>query len=183
VTASDNFGNTSDPASWAWTVVPYLTFEWTTDGAAAGWTGGVPGSSITLVVGSDSPNTFGQFTLHNFEGMAVGDLAEPTFTSDAYLGAVREEIDFDNGDYVFGYPSVAGFDPSWQLVCNGGCSGDDGFMSWGDVQTVEGNLDATVAAALVEADGGAPDGTTFVISAFTFDGYSLSDFTNHWHNG
>ena len=34
-----------------------------------------------------------------------------------------------------------------------------------------------------EPDGGVPDGTTFVISAFTFDGYSLSDFTNHWHNG
>ncbi len=185
VTASDNFGNTSDPASWAWTVVPYLTFEWTTDGAAAGWTDDVPGSSITLVVGSDSPNTYGQFTLHNFEGIAIGDLAEPSFTTDAYSGGVpREEIDFSNGDYVFGYPSQAGIDPdSWQLVCNGGCVGDDGFMSWADVQTLEGNLNATVAAALVEADGGVPDGSTFKISAFTFDGFNLSDFTSHWHNG
>jgi hypothetical protein len=185
VTASDNYGNTSDPDSFTWTVVPYLTFEWTDDGAAAGWTDGVPGSSITLVVGADSANTFGQFTLHNFENIAIGDLAEPTFTTDAYSGgAPREEIDFSNGDYVFGYPSQAGFGTdSWQLVCNGGCVGDDGFMSWGDVQTVEGNLDATVAAALVEADGGVPDGSTFVISDFTFDGYDLSDFTNHWHNG
>jgi hypothetical protein len=185
VTASDNFGNTSDPASFSWTVVPYLTFEWTADGAAAGWTGGVPGSSITLKVGSVSATTFGQFTLHNFEGIAIGDLAEPTFTTDAYSGGVpREEIDFNNGDYVFGYPSQAGFDPdSWQLVCDGGCVGDDGFMSWGGVQTVEGNLDATVAAALVEADGGVPSGSTYVISAFTFDDYNLSSFTNHWHNG
>jgi hypothetical protein len=187
VTASDNFGNTSAAAPFAWTVVPYLTFEWTNDGASAGWTGGVPGPdpSITLVVGSDSPNTFGQFTLHNFEGIAIGELAEPSFTTDAYSGGVpREEIDFSNGDYVFGYPAQAGFGTdSWQLVCNGGCSGDDGFMSWGDVQTVEGNLDATVAAALVEADGGVPDGSPFVISAFTFDGFDLSDFTNHWHNG
>ena len=61
--------------------------------------------------------------------------------------------------------------------------GDDGFMSWGGVQTVEGNLDATVDAALVEADGGVPDGSTFVVSDFTFDGYDLIDFTNHWYNG
>jgi hypothetical protein len=40
-----------------------------------------------------------------------------------------------------------------------------------------------VAAALVEADGGVPNGSTYVISAFTFDGYNLSSFTNHWHNG
>jgi hypothetical protein len=185
VTASDNFGNTSDAASFGWTVVPYLTFEWTDDGAAAGWTGGVPGSSITLTVGSLSATTFGQFSLHNFEGIAIGDLAEPTFTTNAYSGGVpREEIDFSNGDYVFGYPSQAGDGAdSWQLVCDGGCVGDDGFMSWGDVQTVEGNLDATVAAALVEADGGVPDGSTYVISDFTFGGFDLSDFTNHWHNG
>jgi hypothetical protein len=54
-------------------------------------------------------------------------------------------------------------------------------MTWGGIQTAEAGT--TVTAALVEADGGVPDGTTFVISAFTFDGYNLSDFTNHWHNG
>jgi hypothetical protein len=177
--------NESGTDSFTWTIVPYLTFEWTDDGAAAGWTGGVPGSSITLTVGSDSPNTFGQFTLHNFEGIAIGDLAEPSFATDAYSGGVpREEIDFSNGDYVFGYPSQAGDGTdSWQLVCSGGCVGDDGFMSWGGVQTVEGDLGATVAAALVEADGGVPEGSTFVISAFTFDGFTLSSFTSHWHNG
>jgi hypothetical protein len=181
VTASDNFGNTSDPASFAWTVVPYLTFEATADGASAGWTDDVPGSSITLKVGSVPATTFGQFTLHNFEGIAIDDLAEPTFMTGTYSGgAPREEIDFSNGDYVFGYPSQAGFGTdSWQLVCDGGCV-TGGFMSWADVQAAE-PADTTVVAALVEADGGVPDGTTFVISAFTFDGYSLSDFTDHWH--
>jgi hypothetical protein len=183
VTASDNFGHTSDAASWAWTVVPYLTFEATDDGASAGWTGGVPGSSITLVVGSDSPNTFGQFTLHNFEGIAIDDLDEPSFTTGTYSGgAPREEVDFSDGNYAFGYPSQAGFAPaSWELVqCTPDCA-SAGFMTWGGIQTAEAGT--TVTAALVEADGGVPDGTTFVISAFTFDGYNLSDFTNHWHNG
>jgi hypothetical protein len=185
VKAVDNTPSHNESAtdSFTWTIVPYLTFEATADGASAGWTGDVPGSSITLKVGSVSATTFGQFTLHNFEGIAIGDLDEPTFTTDAYSGgAPREEIDFSNGDYVFGYPSQAGFGTdSWQLVCDGGCV-TGGFMSWADVQAAE-PADTTVAAALVEADGGVPDGTTFVISAFAFDGYSLSDFTNHWHNG
>jgi hypothetical protein len=181
VTASDNFGHTSDAASFSWTVVPYLTFEATDDGATAGWTGGVPGSSITLVVGPDSPNTFAQFSLHNFEGIAVSGLAEPTFTTDAYSGGnPRYEVDFSDGNYAFGYPSQAGFGTaSWELVdCSSGCV-SQGLMTWPNVQTAEST--ATVAAALIEVDGGVPDGTTFVISAFTFDGYSLSDFTDHWY--
>jgi hypothetical protein len=181
VTASDNYGNTSDPDSFTWTVVPYLTFEATDDGASAGWTGGVPGSSITLVVGSDSPNTFAQFTLHNFEGIALENLDEPTFTTDAYSGgSPREEIDFSDGNYAFGYPSQAGYgSASWELVqCTPTC-GSAGFMTWADIQNAE--TGATVDAALIEADGGVPDGTTFVIGDFSFDTYNLAFFGNHWH--
>jgi hypothetical protein len=52
VTASDFFGNTSDPDSFAWTIVPYLTFEATADGASAGWSGTPGESPISLIVWS-----------------------------------------------------------------------------------------------------------------------------------
>ena len=180
VTASDNFGNTSDPASFGWTVVPYLTFEATSDGASAGWSGTPGASPITLIVGSD-PGTYGQFTLHNFEGIAIGDLsAEPTFTTDTFLGgAPRYEIDLDNGDYLFGYPSNAPYGRSWDLNCGHVPCTPMAQVPWGDVQTAEST--ATITDVLVEADW--PPGViaTYNIGAFNFDGYVLSDFGNHWH--
>jgi hypothetical protein len=181
VTASDNFGNTSDPASFGWTVVPYLTFEWTDDGASAGWTGGVPGSSIDLKVGSVSSTTFAQFTLHNFEGITVGDLPEePTFTTDIWSGgSPRYEIDLDNGDYLFGYPSNAPFGRSWDVNCGSITCVPMAQVPWSDVLTAEGS--AAITDVLIEADGGQSDGTTDVISAFNFDLYDLNDFTNHYH--
>jgi hypothetical protein len=173
--------NESDTDSFTWTIVPYLTFEATDDGASAGWSGNVPGSSIDLTVGSDAPNTFAQFTLHNFEGIAIGDLpAEPTFTTDTFSGgSPRYEIDLDNGDYLFGYPSNAPFGRSWDVNCGHvGCV-PMAQVPWGDVQTAEGT--AKVTDVLVEADGGQSDGTTDVITDFNFDGYDLSFFGNHFH--
>jgi hypothetical protein len=166
-------------AEYDWTVVPYLTFEWTDDGASAGWTGGVPGSSIDLTVGSD-PGTYGQFTLHNFEGIAIADLpAEPTFDTDTFLGgAPRYEIDLDNGDYLFGYPSNAPYGRSWDLNCgHGGCT-PMAQVPWGDIQTAEGS--ATVTDVLVEADFPPGVSATYNISDFNFDGYDLSFFGNHF---
>jgi hypothetical protein len=182
VTASDNFGNTSDPASFSWTVVPYLTFDVDPDGtgASAGWQGD-PGSPIELTVGSPSETTYAQITLHNFEGIAVSGLGEPTFTTGTYSGgSPRYEVDFSDGNYAFGFPSQAGYgSASWELVqCTPSC-GSAGFMTWGGIQAAEAGT--TVTAALIEADGGVPDGTTFVITGFTFDGYSLSDFAGHFH--
>jgi hypothetical protein len=182
VTASDNFGNTSAAAPFAWTVVPFLTFDVDPDGtgASAGWQGD-PGSSIELTVGSPPETTYAQITLHNFEGIALSGLAEPTFTTLTYSGGnPRYEVDFSDGNYAFGYPSQAGYgSASWERVqCTPDCA-SAGFMTWGDIKTAEAGT--TVAAALIEVDGGVPYGTTFVISDFTFDGFDLSDFTNHWH--
>jgi hypothetical protein len=179
VTVSDQHGNTSDPASFTWTIVPYLTFEQFGTGSSAGWTGNVPGSSITLVVGTD-PESYGQFTLHNFEGIAIGDLpAEPTFTTDVYHGAPRYEIDLDDGHYLFGYPPEAGFGSnSWDVNCGDdlGCTPMP-FVTWDDVKAAEGS--ATVTDVLIEADSNAGD--TYHISNFSFDDYVLNDFTNHFH--
>jgi hypothetical protein len=172
--------NESSTDSFTWTIVPYLTFEATTDGASAGWTGGVPGSSIDLKVGSDS-GTYAQFTLHNFEGIAVSGLAEPTFAANTYVGgSPRYEIDFSDGNYVFGYPPVAGFPAPWTLItgCPDNCTTSD-FESWTAVQTAEGS--ATVTAALIQADFGLSPGDTYTLTGFTFDGYDLSDFSNHYH--
>jgi hypothetical protein len=183
VKAVDNTPSHNESAadSFTWTIVPYLTFEATEDGASAGWSGNVPGSSIDLTVGSDAPNTFAQFTLHNFEGIAIGDLpAEPTFTTDTFSGgSPRYEIDLDNGDYLFGYPSNAPFGRSWDVNCGHvGCV-PMAQVPWGDVQTAEGS--ATITDVLIEADGGQSDGTTDVITDFNFDGYDLSFFGNHFH--
>jgi hypothetical protein len=178
VTATDNFGHTSDPASFSWTVVPYLTFEATADGASAGWTGNVPGSSISLTLGSDSPSTFAQITLHNFEGIPLSDLVDsPSFSTNNYAaGSPRYVIDLSNGDSLWGYPPNSGLngtDFAWAI--NNGNS----YLPWSDVQTAEAST--TIEDAVVVADGDQSPGTTDVISALSFDGYSLSDFTNHWH--
>jgi hypothetical protein len=173
VTASDNFGHTSAAASWAWTVVPYLTFEQFGTGSSAGWSD-TPGSPIKLIVGTD-PESYGQFTLHNFEGIKISDLPEPMFHTDFYFGAPRYEIDLDNGDYLFGYPPEAGLSGSWDINCDhAGCAP---FVSWADVLSVEGS--ATVTDVLIEADSN--PGDTYHISSFSFDGYVLDDFTNHFH--
>jgi hypothetical protein len=179
VKAVDNFQNESGTDSFTWTIVPYLTFEQSGTGSSAGWSG-TPGTQpITLVVGTDS-GSYGQFTLHNFEGIAIGDLQEPTFNTDVYHGAPRYEIDLDNGDYLFGYPPEAGFGSnSWDINCGGSnlsCT-PMAFVPWADVQTAEGS--AKVTDVLIEADSN--PGDTYNISAFNFDGFNLSFFGNHWH--
>jgi hypothetical protein len=180
VTASDNFGNTSDPDSFNWTVVPFLTFEATDDGASAGWSDTPGASPIKLIVGNNS-GTYAQFTLHNFEGIAIGDLsAEPTFTTDTFLGgAPRYEIDLDNGDYLFGYPSNAPYGRSWDLNCGHVPCTPMAQVPWNDVKAAEST--ATMTDVLVEADFPPGVNATYNISDFSFDGYNLSFFGNHWH--
>jgi hypothetical protein len=180
VRAIDAGNNRSDADSFTWTIVPYLTFEATSDGASAGWSGTPGASPITLIVGSD-PGTYGQFTLHNFERIAIGDLpAEPTFTTDTFSGgAPRYEIDLDNGDYLFGYPSNAPYGRSWDLNCGHVPCTPMAQVPWGDVQTAEST--AKITDVLVEADWPPGVNATYSISDFTFDTYSLSFFGNHWH--
>jgi hypothetical protein len=180
VRAVDAGNNRSDADSFTWTIVPYLTFEATSDGASAGWSGTPGASPITLIVGSN-PGTYGQFTLHNFEGIAIGDLpAEPTFTTDTFSGgAPRYEIDLANGDYLFGYPSNAPYGRSWDLNCGHVPCTPMAQVPWGDVQTAEST--AKITDVLVEADWPPGVNATYSISDFTFDTYSLSFFGNHWH--
>jgi hypothetical protein len=164
-------------ASYSWEVIPYLTFEVSDPffGASAGWSGAHGSSSIDLTTGSDS-GTYAQFTIHDLDGIAPADLVEPTFTTATYSGgSPRYDIDFSDDNYVFGYPSNAGFGiASWELVlCNPDCA-SQGLMSWTDVQTAEGS--ATVTNAVVEADW--PPSSSAVIDDFTYDGYQLSDFTD-----
>jgi len=172
--------NKSAADSFTWTIVPYLTFEATDDGAFAGWSGTPGASPISLIVGSD-PGTYAQFTLHNFEGIAIGDLpAEPTFTTDTFSGgAPRYEIDLDNGDYLFGYPSNAPYGRSWDVNCGHvGCTAM-AQVPWADVTAAEGT--AKVTDVLVEADWPPGVSATYTISDFSFDGYNLNFFGNHWH--
>jgi len=176
VKAVDNTASHNESAvdSFKWEIIPYLTFETTNDGAAAGWLG-TPGSSpITLTTGS-GPGTFAQFTIHDRNDLTVSDLAleEPTFTTDSYVGAPRYEIDLDNGDYLFGYPPEAGFGSnSWDINCGHvGCT-PMAFVSWADVQNAEGS--ATVTDVLIEADF-PPTNYTYSILDFTFDNYGPSN--------
>jgi hypothetical protein len=183
VKATDSSGayESTGNAEYTWEVIPYLTFEADGTGASAGWTGGVPGSSIDLTVGSDVGSvdgTYAQFTIHNSSALTASALAEPTFTTDTFSGgSPRYEIDFGNGDYAFGYPSQQGWgSDSWALNCGHiGCVPMQQ-VSWSAIQSAEGS--ELVTDALVEADGGQSAGTTDVISDFTFNGHSLSFFTN-----
>jgi hypothetical protein len=175
VKAVDNFGNESAADSFSWEIIPYLTFETSGTGASAGWSS-TPGSSpITLTTGAES-TTYAQFTIHDRSDLKVSDLAslEPSFNTDAYIGAPRYEIDLDNGDYLFGYPPQAGFGSnSWDINCGGtniSCV-PASFVTWAQVQAAEGT--ATITDALVEAD--FPTNHTYSIADFTFDNYGPSD--------
>ena len=177
VKAVDNTAshNASATDSFTWTIVPYLTFETTNDGASAGWSGTPGASPITLTTGSDS-GTFAQFTIHDRTNLKVSDLASavPSFNTDTYVGAPRYEIDLDNGDYLFGYPPQAGFGSnSWDINCGGtnnSCVAMS-FVSWPQVQAAEGS--ATITDVLIEAD--FPTNYTYSILNFTFDNYGPSD--------
>jgi hypothetical protein len=180
VKATDSTGSydSTGTAEYDWEVIPYLTFESDGTGASAGWEGGPGLSSIDLTVGSPSATTYAQFTIHDSAALTVNALAEPTFATDTFSGgSPRYEVDFSNGDYAFGYPSQQGWGTdSWALNCGHvGCVPMEQ-VSWGAIQTAEGS--ETVTDALVEADGGQSPGTTDVITAFTFNGHSLSFFTN-----
>jgi hypothetical protein len=178
VKATDHTGiyESTGNAEYTWEVIPYLTFEWTDDGASSGWAG-VPGSSsIFLTTGSVSATTFAQFTIHDRNDLKVSDLAslEPSFNTDTYVGAPRYEIDLDNGDYLFGYPPQAGFGSnSWDINCGGtnlSCV-PMSFVSWAQVQAAEGG--ATITDALIEAD--FPTNHTYSIANFTYDNYGPGD--------
>ena len=177
VKATDQTGTyeSTGVATYTWTVIPFVSFEWTDDGAFAGWSAG-HGSPIDLTIGSDPGTTYAQVTLHNFEGIALSDLiGEPAFTTDSYSGgSPRYEVDLSNGDYLFGYPEQAGFgSASWEVIhCDNSDCASVGFESWSDVQqSDEGS--ATVTDALVEADGGQP-AVMDVITGLTFDGYTFN---------
>jgi hypothetical protein len=177
VKAVDNTASHNESAadSFTWEIIPYLTFETTDDGAAAGWSG-TPGlSPITLTTGSD-PGTYAQFTIHDSNSLLVDDLAEPTFTTDTFSGgAPRYEIDFSDGDYAFGYPSQQGWGTaSWDLNCGQISCVPMSNVTWSAIQGAE--TGQTVTDALIEAD--FPANATYNVTDFTFDGYSLSFFTD-----
>jgi hypothetical protein len=155
-------------ATYTWTVIPYLSFEASDDGSA-GWSGD-PGSAIDLTVGPDTGNTFAQVTLHNFEGIAISDLAEPTFTTDNYsAGSPRYYITLSNGDSLWGYPPNAGLNGSdFAWAINNGNT----YEPWSTVQSAESG--ATVTGVLVIADGDQSAGTTDAITDLTFDGYDFN---------
>jgi hypothetical protein len=168
--ASDSTGQylSNGNAEYQWTVIPYLTFEASSDGAS-GWSNGA-GSPIDLTTGSDVPNTFAQITLHNFEGVPLSDLVDsPSFTTDNYAaGSPRFVIDLSNGDSLWGYPPNSGLngtDFAWAI--NNGNS----YLPWSDVQTAEAGT--TIEDAVVVADGDQPT-TTDVITGLTFDGYTFN---------
>ncbi len=180
VKATDSSGNyeSTNAATYSWEVIPYLTFEWDGSGASAGWSDAPGASPINLTVGSPSDTTYAQFTIHDSAALTVSGLAEPTFTTDTYsAGSPRYDIDFSDGNYAFGYPSQAGLGTaSWELIqCSPDCV-SQGYMSWTDIKTAESGQ--TVADAVIEADGDQSAGTTDGITDFTFNGYSLSFFTN-----
>lgn len=157
-------------AEYDWSVIPYLSFEASSDGAS-GWSDGAK-SPIDLTTGADIPNTFAQVTLHNFEDIALSDLVGaggPTFTTDNYAaGSPRYVIDLDNGDSLWGYPpnsGLNGLDFAWAI--NNGNT----YESWSDVLSAEPG--AKVADVVVVADGDQVS-TTDVITDLTFDGYNFN---------
>jgi hypothetical protein len=169
VRATDATGTykSDNSATYTWTVIPYLTFEASDDGAS-GWSNG-PGSPIDLTLGSDIPNTFAQITLHNFEGLAISDLTEPTFTTDKYsAGSPRFYITLQSGDSLWGYPpnsDLNGSDFAW-ATDNG-----SNYESWNAALSDVGST--TVTGVYLIADGDQPD-TTDSVTGLTFDGYTFN---------
>jgi hypothetical protein len=138
---------------------PNLSFGASNDGASAGWSQG-KGSAIDLTLGS-SGGSFAEITLHHVDGVSVGDLTEPSFTtSNYYSGSPRYYITLDNGNTLWGYPS--GGDGSMVWAINNGNT----YMSWSDAQGA--NPDATVTGAYVIADADQAPGTVDEISGLTF---------------
>lgn len=107
-------------------------------------------------------------TLHHVDGIAVGDLAEPSFTTTDYnAGSPRYYITLSDGNSLWGYPpntQLNNADMAWAI--NNGNT----YMPWTTVQTLEGN--AMVTGAYVIADGDQAAGTTDQINNL-----SLGDIT------
>ena len=148
---------------------PNVSFSASNDGASAHWSQG-NGSPIDLTVGSNSATTYALITLHHVAGVTVGDLAEPTFSTDNYnAGSPRYYITLSDGHSLWGYPSNSGLngtDFAW-AIDNGNT-----YLSWKAVQAAEGS--ASVTGAWVIADGDQAAGTTDVISGLQFNGTSFN---------
>ena len=141
---------------------PNLSFGASNDGASAGWSHG-KGSAIDLTLGS-SGGSFAEITMHHVDGIAVGDLAAPSFTTDNYnAGSPRYFITLSDGNTLWGYPAASGLngsDMAWAI--NNGNT----YLSWDGVQASEG--DAIVTGAFVIADADQAAGTVDEISGLTF---------------
>lgn len=141
---------------------PNLSFGASNDGASAQWSQG-KGSAIDLTLGS-SGGSFAEITLHHVDGIAVGHLTEPAFTTSYYnAGSPRYYITLSNGDTLWGYPPNAGLNGSaFAWAINNGNT----YESWKEIQTAESS--ATVTGAYVIADADQTAGTVDVITSLTF---------------
>ena len=127
---------------------PNLSFSSSTDGASAGWTSG-RGSTIELTLGT-SPGSYAIVDLHHEDGVAVANLAEPTFSTDNFnAGSPRYYITFSDRNSVWGYPPNAGLngtDFAWEMSNSGATT------TWDAVQATEGAATVTGAYVIADAD-------------------------------
>ena len=145
---------------------PNLSFGASSDGASASWSSG-KGSAIDLTLGSDSATTYAEITLHHVDGVTVGDLIEPTFSTTSYgAGSPRYYITLSNGDSLWGYP-LSGSSLSWAI--NNGNT----YVPWTTVQQSN-EASATVTGAYVIADGDQAPGTTDSITGLSFNGIGFN---------
>ena len=151
-----------------------VSFEHSSDGAAAGWSGG----SIVLTPGTVTSSTFGQMDVTSPPSAAPS--VAPSFATDNYAaGSPRWVMTFSDGCYLFGYPSQLGggatadfTGPQWQV--NGNCTSSNGqYETYAQaVSDVSPANSATVTSAYIVADGDQAAGTHDTLSGVQYGGLS-----------
>jgi hypothetical protein len=146
-------------------------------GASAVWnTAGNP----VLTVGSPSSTTFAQMAINSVPTAAP--TSAPTFTTSAYGGgSPRWEIQFADGDALWGYPAQADLGSSnWQVVpaSSGPCAGakETGDVSYTNALAFIQNAGCAgnVTAALIIATGDQVAGTSDTITNVSYDGETIA---------
>jgi hypothetical protein len=146
-------------------------------GASAVWNSA---GNPVLTVGSPSSTTYAQMAINSVP--TAPPTSAPTFTTSAYSGgSPRWEIQFANGDALWGYPAQSDQGSSnWQVVpaSSGACAGatEKGDVSYTNALAFIQNAGCAgnVTAALIIATGEQAAGTSDTITNVSYNGETLA---------
>jgi hypothetical protein len=157
----------------------YLSVTLSSSGSGASTAWNSAGNPV-LTVGSPSSTTYAQMQIDSVPTTAPA--TAPSFTTSAYSGgSPRWEIQFADGDALWGYPAQSDLGSSnWQVIpaSSGACAGatEKGDVSYTNALAFIQNAGCggNVTAALIIATGEQASGTSDTITNVSYDGETLA---------